>query len=576
MAETGDAALDQALRDTSPLLRLAEQAPVDAFGLIARATAEPVALEDVLRAEGFWGGLVEVRIAGEPAGTPGLAQRLAEPAAPVPVEVRVTRGPRYTLRRVAIRADSPADAPVVAALPSPALPPDSPARTGAVLDAEAALLTALRQAGHPLAAIAGREVVVEHAARAMDVAWVLAAGPRAAFAMPDITGTSRVNPALIARIAGRLTDQPFDPAAVERTRRALLALGAFDTVRARAGTRLDEAGRLPVTFALTDRPRNAAGISLAYETNYGPTARVFYERRNLFGNAERLRIELEGARLGGEAEDANARIGANLRRPGLFDGRTSLVIDAAVLRERLNAYDRDAIVASALLERPFGERWVLQGGPVVDFGRVGRDGNFESAELAGLLLGGRYDTTDSALDPRGGIRAHTTVIPYVGLDDGGGFVRAIGTLSFYLDLTGEGGTVLALRGRAGSVIGADRVVPLDKRFYAGGGGSVRGYAYQTIGPRDSQGRAEGGTALLEGSAEIRRRISGPFALVAFLDGGSVAEGQVPTTKDMRFGAGLGLRYATGIGPLRIDVGIPLQPEQGDAPYGLYVGLGQSF
>lgn len=576
VTETGDAELDRALRDTSPLLRLQTEAPVDAFGLIARATAEPAALEDVLRAAGYWGGLVEVRIAGELAGTPSLTQRIGLAPTPVPVEVRVTPGPRYRLRRVEIRADAPADAAVVAALPAPELRAEAPARTGAVLDAEAALVAALRRAGHPLAAIADREVVVEHAAEAMDVAWTLAPGPRATFAMPEITGTSAVNPALTARVAGQLTNQPFDPAAIERTRRALLALGAFDTVRSRAATRLDEAGQLPVTFALIDRPRNAAGISLAYETNYGPTARIFYERRNLFGNAERLRLEAEGARLGLGAEDANGRLGANFRRPGLFDGTTSLVIDAAALRERLNAYDRNAVVASVLLERPFGDRWVLQAGPVLDFGEVGRDGNLQSAQLAGALLGARFDTTDSALDPTRGMRASGTVIPYFGFDEGGGFVRAIGSLSFYFDVAGEGATVVALRGRAGTVIGADRVVPLDKRFYAGGGGSVRGVEYQAIGPRDAQGRPEGGTRLVEGSIEIRQRVSGPFGIVAFLDGGSVGTGQVPDTSGLRFGAGLGVRYATGIGPLRIDVAMPLQQRDGEAPYGVYVGLGQSF
>jgi len=370
--------------------------------------------------------------------------------------------------------------------------------------------------------------------------------------------------------------QIYDPMAIERTRRALLNLGVFDVVRARAGARLDADGRLPVTFAVTDRPRNAAGVNLAYETNFGPSFRVFYERRNVFGNAERLRFEAEGSRLSADRTDGNARFSASFRRPGLIDGTTSLLLDATVLRERLRAYDRDAVVVSALLERPFGDQWVLRGGPVVDYGRVGRHGKLESSELVGLVLGVRFDTTDSVLDPRRGLRASMTVVPYAGFEGGGGFIRTLGTASVYFDVFGTGGTVVALRGTLGSITGTDRNIPRDKRFYAGGGGSVRGYTFQSVGPRDSSNRPDGGQSLAEGSIELRQRVRGSFGMVAFLDAGTVGTATTPDTSDVRMGAGLGLRYATGIGPLRLDVAIPLQQRQGEASYALYVGLGQSF
>lgn len=577
---TGEAALDEAIEEASQLRALAEEAPVDAFGLVARAQAEPRRLEQVLHAEGYWAALVEIRVDGTPLGTPGLAARLAE-AAPeqVAVEVRVRPGPRYALRRIALRPASPAEAPLVAALGQPeGIAPGEPARADPVLDAEDALLLKMRREGHPLAAVADREVVVDHTAQAMDVTWTLAPGPRAEFATPEIEGETRVRPYLVRRVAGRLTGQPYSPERLERTRRDLLALGAFDTVRARAGQRLDEAGRLPVTFALTDRPRNAAGITLAYETNYGPSGRIFYERRNVFGNAELLRLDAEASRIGvaGSLTDANYRIGATLRRPGLLDGRATLSLEAAALRERLDAYDRDAIVAAALLEYPLGTRWLLRGGPTFETGRIGRDGNLEPFTLFGLLLGARYDTTDSLLDARRGVRADATVVPFADLAEGGGFVRAIGTARTYLDLTGDGGSVLALRATLGSLLGAERAVPLDKRFYAGGGGSVRGYAFQAIGPRDSRNRPLGGSSLVEGSVELRQRVTRTIGVVGFLDAGSVGGSETPDFSELRFGAGLGLRYATAIGPLRLDVGLPLNRQPGDAGYGIYVGLGQAF
>ncbi len=580
LAPTGEAALDEALAEASQLRALAEEAPVDAFGLVARAEAEPRRLEEVLRSEGYWAAEVAIRLDGTPLGTPGLGARLAEAASEeVPVEVQVTPGPRYTLRRIALRPANPGDAAALSALPPPeGIAPGEPARAGPVLDAEAALLDRLRRAGHPLAAIADREVVVDHTAQAMDVAWTVSPGPRATFAMPEVTGVTQVNPRLVQRVAGRLEGEPFSPQRLERARRDLLALGAFDTVRARAGQRLDEAGRLPVTFAVSDRPRNAAGVTLAYETNYGPSGRVYYERRNLLGNAETLRVEAEVSRIGtsGTLADMNYRVGATFRRPGLFDGRTTFVLDASARLERLDAYDRDAIIATALFEHAVGERWLLRGGPSFETGRIGRDGNLDPFTLFGIVLGARYDSTDSVLDPRTGIRADALVVPYADLAEGGGFVRGLGTLRTYLDLTGNGGSVIALRGTLGSLIGASRDVPLDKRFYSGGGGSVRGYAFQSIGPRDAQNRPLGGSSVVEGSVEIRQRVSGAIGMVGFLDAGSVGTSEVPDLSDLRLGAGLGLRYGTAIGPLRLDVGLPLNRQPGDSRYGVYVGLGQAF
>jgi translocation and assembly module TamA len=581
---TGVDGLDGPLGEASRLRRLASEAPVDAFGLVARALGEPPLLDAVLRAEGYWAGEIAVRIAGEPANAPGLAQRLAATVpqgTAVPVEVRVTPGPRYTYRRITLRADpaqaAPRSAEVVRALGEPpGIAAGDAARAGPVLDAEAALLDRLRVAGHPLASVVDREVLVNHEVQAMDVTWTLAPGPAAVFAPPTIAGDTEVSQRLLARVTNRLAGQPYAPETLERTRRELLRLSVFDSVRARAADRLDEAGRLPVTFTVTDRPRNAVGATLAYETNYGPSASLYYERRNLFGNAELLRLEATVSRLGAETEEANYKLGANLRRPGLLDGRTTLVLDAAVLRERLDAYDRDAIATSALLERPFGERWVLQAGPTFETGRIGRDNDLDPFTLAGFVLGGRFDTTNASLDPRSGTRLSLIAVPYAELAEGGGFVRTVGTLRQYFDLGSSGGTVLALRGSVGSLLGADRSVPLDKRFYAGGGGSVRGYAYQSIGPRDSRGRPDGGSSLIEGSVELRQRVSGNIGMVVFVDAGSIGQTETPSLDEVRYGAGLGVRYATAIGPLRLDVAVPLNKQQGDEGYGLYVGLGQAF
>lgn len=580
LVPTGEGDLDGPLQASSRLIRLAEQAPVDAQGLIARAAAEPPLLQEVLQAEGFWAGRVNITLAGEPPTSPGLAERLARMDGPVPVEIRVEPGPRYTIASISIRPQRLEDRQTVAALEAGSgLSIGDPARAAPVLDAEAQLLSRLRDSGHPLASVVDREVVVDHDRRVMEVAWTLAPGPVAHFAAPQLEGETQVDRRLIERVAGQMKGEQYSPRRQEEVRRDILALGAFDTVRARAAERLDPAGNLPVTFTVTDRPRRAVGFSLAYETNYGPTASAYWEHRNLFGNAERLRLEAEVSRLGagGGTEDTGFRLGASLRRPGLLDGRTSLLLELGAVRERLEAYDRDVITAGATLERPVSENLVLRAGPVFEVGEIGRRGDLQPVTLVGFQMGARWDNTGSLLDPRRGFRASATVTPYQNFDEGGSFTRILTGASTYLNLTGNGGSVLALRAAFGSAIGGDELsLPLDKRFYAGGGGSVRGYSYQGIGPRDALGRVEGGRSLLEGSIELRQRISGPIGMAVFLDAGTVGEQEIPDFSLLRFGAGLGVRYATAIGPLRADIGIPLNREAGEGTYGLYVGLGQAF
>ena len=219
----------------------------------------------------------------------------------------------------------------------------------------------------------------------------------------------------------------------------------------------------------------------------------------------------------------------------------------------------------------------MQAGPLFETGRIGRYGVLEDFSLLGVVGGVRWDDTTSALDPTSGYRASVTATPYWSIQDGSTFTRLLAVGSTYLDVTGDARGVLALRGALGATLGATRdEITLDKRFYSGGGGSVRGYTYQSIGPRDAGNRPIGGASLLELGAEWRQRISGPWGGVAFVEAGSVSEDSFPGSGDFRIGAGLGLRYQTAIGPIRVDVGVPLNPERGDPAYALYVGIGQAF
>ncbi|MFC3124737.1 autotransporter assembly complex family protein [Pseudoroseomonas globiformis] len=586
LPETGDEALDDAIRRASGLEQLREAAPVDGFGLVGRAIAEADAMQAALRSEGYYRGMARILVDGQAPDTPGLAERLqsrARPPAdardgetPVAVTVAVEPGAQYRLAPVRLQAE-PAGIPIDDAGET-GLETGAPARAQPVLDAEGRLAAALKEAGHPFAAVR-RRVTVDHDTRQMEVTFIVAPGPRADFAMPRVEGQQRTRDSLVQTVVAPLADQRYNQATLDETRRDLLALGVFSTVRARAGERLDQEGHLPVTFTVIERPLRAIGFGAAYETRYGPTFNAYWEHRNLFGGAERFRVEGEVNRLGttGDTSDTGGRVGVSLATPWFLGRNQTVTFDIAALRERPDAYDRDAFTASAILEREISRRLTIGLGPQIEFSRVTQDGVTNEYQLLGLLGQLRWDTTDNPLNPSRGVRVSGLVNPIYSLGESNTFTRLRAQGSTYLDILGDKGSILALRGVVGSIVGASvGSVPPDKRFYSGGGGSVRGYDYQSIGPRTLNDEPRGGLSLVEGSVELRQRVSGPWGMAAFVDAGAVTEDPTPTFDNLKVGAGLGVRYQTGIGPIRADIAIPLNKEEGDAAFGFYIGIGQAF
>ncbi len=581
---TGNAALDDALGGISALRRLQRSAPTTAEGLVARALGEREQLRRALRSEGFYEGTAVVLLDGAPPETPNLAARLAaRPAGgpPVPVTIGAESGPRFTIGALRVAPSTPGT-DITDAGDVSGLAPGDPARAQSVIDAGERLLTGMREAGHPFASVVRRDAVVDRDTDTMDVTYVLEPGPRARFALPNVQGATRVDPALLRAVAGQLDDRPYDPRQLDRVRRDILQLGVFGTVRARTAEELDGDGRLPTTFLVAERERRAVGITGAYETRNGPTVRTYWEHRNLFGAAERLRLEAEVGRTQQAGGDTglSARVSANLRSPWILGRNLTLVQEIAALRERLLAYDRDAVTANVSVESKPDPRLTLSGGVLGEYGTVLERGEGKrNVRLAGLLGTALWDGADNLLDPTRGVRGNALLSPiysFGGFE--GPFVRLRLGGSAYWDVRGDKGTVLATRALVGSIVGAGGVfdVPPQYRFYAGGGGSVRGYDYQRVGPQRTDRTPTGGLAVVEGSLELRQRVYESWGMAAFVDAGSINTDEYPDFGNLAVGVGLGVRYATVIGPIRADVALPLTTIPGNSGYGLYVGIGQAF
>ncbi len=198
--------------------------------------------------------------------------------------------------------------------------------------------------------------------------------------------------------------------------------------------------------------------------------------------------------------------------------------------------------------------------------------------LLGVPLGLKYDSTgpEGLFEPTHGVKANLTATPTESLRNSAFFTIVQLTGSTYVNLAEPGRSVVALRGILGTIQGATAFqVPPDQRFYAGGSGTVRGYRYQSVGPRFADNRPTGGTSLAAASVEFRQRFGESFGAAAFIDGGQVSTASTPSGQ-LRAGAGIGARYYTAIGPLRVDLAVPLNKQRGDDAFELYIGIGQVF
>ena len=576
LAATRNAPLDTALHDSSNLIGLRESAAVGPFALVTRAREDQGRLEAALSSFGYYAARVGIRIAGRSLDDPGLPAALEAATGPVAVAVSIAPGPVFHLRRVDLTG-----APVPEAQAALHLAPGDPAIAADVVAAQERMLAALLDSGHALAKVAPPVAMLDPAAQVLDVSYAIDAGPQVNLGPIGVNGLERVDPGFVRRRLLVHEGERFNPERIEKARQDLSQLGVFATVRARAAERLNAAGQVPLDFDVTERKRHAVGFTASYSTDLGASAGVTFQHRNLFGQAERLDLGAAVTQLGGSASKRPGyNVTAALLKPDVWARNQSLTFSLQAVKESLEAYDRTAALAGVTLSRKFSDVWTVTAGLLAQQSRVAQEGVTRDYTLLGLPLGVRYDSTgaEGLFEPVHGIKAAATATPTASLlGSGSSFLILQAGASTYIDLGAPGRSVLALRAGFGSVQGATTFeLPPDQRFYAGGSGTVRGYKYQSVGPRFASNRPAGGTSLANATVEFRQRFGESFGAVVFVDAGQVDTASTPFSGNLRAGAGVGARYYTPIGPIRLDIAVPLNKQRGDDMFELYIGIGQAF
>ena len=542
----------------------------------ARLAEDSQLLQTILAAQGWYAPTIRSRIvlAGEGQATKG--QQAATPIAVLSVDP----GRRFVFSDIVVTA-GPTDPPNLIH-DSLALRSGDPILAEQVLAAEARVAVALPENGYAFAELGARDILLDRDAGSGRYTLPVTVGPRGRFNGFTTTGKLAFGTDHLQVLARFRPGELYDSRKVDDLRKALVATGLFSAVAVepqRGGAAAGD-GTEYVTLAVQQEagpPRTIAG-SVGYAAGQGLTAKASWTHRNLFPPEGAV---IAQAALGTQEQS----LGATFRRANAGQRDRTLELVAEALRSDYEAYSAYTGRLAARLSRDSTPLWqkrityalgveaLATGETDYDAARAGRvRRTFYVAGLTGQL---GLDGSDDLLNPTRGYRLTGLIQPEATLNKGfNPYVRGRLEASAYQSVAGA--LVLAGRVRIGTIQGADlaEIAP-SRRLYAGGGGSVRGFAFQSLGEQAPEGSPVGGRSLAEGSLEARYRF-GDYGLVAFIDAGQAWRETTPQLSDLRYGVGIGGRFYTNFGPVRLDVATPLGRKPGEARFNVYVSIGQAF
>lgn len=555
--------------ETLEVFRRQDQGAMSLAFLKRRARGDIDTLQKLLRSRGYFKGEVEVVVVE-------TAPETADAKEKALVTITVTPGPPFTLVSHGFVLNDPsatAQLPDATAFGSPV---GAPAEARAIVEAETAATVRLTQTGFPYAEHAGRDAEADLENATLKVDSVFNTGPAAVFGPVEFRGLDDVRERYLRTYIPWSEGQPWDARKLLAFQRALVGTDLFAAISAEPPEEPPaEAGPapLPVIVTAEERPFRTVSGGIAYATDDGPSIKGGFEHRNLFGENETLTLRAF-------AGIQRQFFGVGYREPQYMRSGQDLVATFALEREEDDAFDEETVTASIGLERRLSRKWIVGLGLSGSASRIRDEGQTARSYLLGVPAFAAWDITDDLLNPTRGGRARLEVTPFAGQFDGdlAGFLTIDTRASGYFDLTGSKDYIFAVRGRLGSILSdANDNVPPNERLYAGGGGSVRGYADRFVGPLDTRNDPIGGRSALELSAELRARLYGDLGGVIFVDGGTVTAESFPTfDEDFLLAAGFGLRYYTVAGPIRIDLGFPINGRDADDAFQLYFSIGQAF
>lgn len=584
------------LKQVSLLEQNKETLPSGASGLSRRIFDDQDRLTTALEALGYFDGRIKVFIAGREAdrrSAPDFIETYLKRDKKVPIELFIEEGEEYKIASIDIDVNEtyePFQKPNYRVLQ---LRRNDSAQSLSVLNAEKELLSYARRQGYAYAKLGERDVTVNHRTKTMRVVFRLSLGRFSRYGKTQIIGGERLPGYVEKRVPWKLGD-PYSPKDQVRLIKRLQKYDVFESVRVREELSDPHGGGVPMSVEVKEKKPHFVGFGAKYATTDGVTAYSYWGHRNLFGGAERLKLEAQTSGVHLDQKDnikeakfldqVGYKISATFTKPDLFSTSDELTTQIAALRDVTQYYTREGFTASATYRYEMSDYMRFEAGLDFEHARILRfyDSSFQNNKwysLLGIPLSVHYDNTGNRLDPKKGFRLSTTVEPFFPIgDDSKTSVLVKGAASFYYPIDSKRRFIIASRVALGSYLGSDiSDIPPSRRFFSGGGGSVRGFDYKSLGPKNADGWVIGGRSYFEASGELRVRINQTFGIVTFLDvGNAFYDNSFSFDEELRYSVGAGIRYHTALGPIRLDIARGLNLKKDDPKFGVYISIGQAF
>ncbi len=544
LAEEVSEDLEEALRDFEP--------PKSRLEARRHARRAAQLTKKQLNAAGYFNPVIETGVAREP---------------PFQAWLRVEAGALFILDEItyAYEGQQPSDETRLLVESAGTLKPSDAAIPEALLIEKQRLETAYLNRGFADIKIDEPDLLADRETASVNLTFPIITGPLTHLGVLEIIGTRETKDSFINRLAPFDRGDLYTPQILATLNRRLSSTRHYRDIIVELGDATQDdttsSTERPVRITLEERPRHTISLGGSIATDQGVGGLIEWTRWNLTGQADPLTVSAQASQI-------EQSLGADWRLPHFPKPGRQLSLTTRAFNEDTDAFNRAGLTLGGAFEFAGSARtiWTFGG----DYEIADERGEVEDRLQQTLTVSSalRLDRSDSLTDPTHGWRATISTQPGFSFgDDEAAFLRNLGQVSAYLPLSKSKRWVFASRIELGSVIGADTAtLPVDERFFAGGGASVRGFGFQELGPRDAEGNPLGGRSLFETSAELRGKLTKRIGFATFVDAGSVSDSAFPEFNNLQVGAGAGLRYDTPAGPIRLDIAVPVNPTEFDRDF----------
>lgn len=521
-----------------------------------RADADADKIRTLLISEGYYAASVDSEVSGEEGFSPLF---------------HLSPGKRFTISSYTLHHEEEENPDLPKTAKELGIPKRANPEGKAIVAVETAILAHHQNSGHPEARLLAREILANFESQTAKVELTYSLGKACTYGSTSVEGLERLNPDFVTELITFKSAKPCSLQEMEEERVKLGRTGLFAATEIKADFSGKPEDATPIKIRVKEAKARTVGAGLSFATNRGAGGHIFWEHRNLAGRAENLRAEIK-------IEEIKQEGTLSFRKPIPSRGAT-LFASLGAKTEALDAYDAQRYTFKIGTDFPLAGLWKLSESIEYEYADVEEAGTHETGHSVLVPFTLSQSTVENLLDTKDGVILSLTAAPaYSTFGEGSAFVKLDGRVAYHRPLGSSKKWDAAAWTHIGTLQGAATAnISPTQLYYGGGSSSVRAIAWEHLGSLAPDNTPLGGRSLLEGGLELRYKVKKNWQLVTFVEGGRAFAARTPDfDEELLWGGGVGLRYHTAIGPLRLDIAAPFNPRETDDEVQFYIGLGQAF